>query len=327
MKGKAWLGRIRYFQSAFFFGLSAPTKPRLLAINFEIYWTIKAVLQILTGSGFNMVSGSGFRQAKMSHKKGEKWKNLFFWRTICPSWMPKNKYIAIWYRKFNFSHKFLHFIVKILDLVPRSGFTKKPSSASGFTKTKSLDPDPDSKNTDLKNCFKEILSIRSQVSIIDLSACKNCAVWPQEISYWKISVTMPANIPILKKWNREFFSVFSAEKHIQKQAELCKIWQILMHLSKVNLDNNNNWIFKVSLTLFPNKYHRQEKKLVERTARSPLPSVLGLEEEQEQRHGSCATQLSPQNCPISLSLSLCPRITVLSGRRRGGKAHLQNLPR
>jgi hypothetical protein len=80
-----------------------------------------------------------------------------------------------------------------------------------------------------------------------------------------------------------------------------------MHLSKVNLDNNNNLIFKVSLTLFPNKYHRQEKKLIERAARPPLPSILGLEEEQEQRHGSCATQLSPQNCPISsdsLSLSV-----------------------
>jgi hypothetical protein len=89
-------------------------------------------------------------------------------------------------------------------------------------------------------------------------------------------------------------------------------------LSKVNLGNKKIFDILKSLELFPNKYHRQEKKLVERAARPPLPSILGLEEEQEQRHGSCATQLSPQNCPISLSFPLSPNNSIV-GSEEGAK--------
>ncbi len=123
----------------------APTKPRLLKINFEIFSTLKAVLRIPIRSGFNWLSGSGFRQAKMSHKQEKSERifcsemlNVLFGTMESLSRMPKNKFIAIWiwYKNFTFSDKLFAqiLIVKILDLVPRSGFTKKPSSASGFTK-------------------------------------------------------------------------------------------------------------------------------------------------------------------------------------------------
>jgi len=77
---------------------------------------------------------------------------------------------------------------------------------------------------------------------------------------------------------------------------------------------------KICLSVFPNKYHRQEKCLGERAAPS-LPPILGLEEEQEEGHDCCAPTALTPHTPTSLSLSVCvPQCNSIEGSEGRGRA-------